>query len=57
MAAARPCLGVSRGLGSIASAARRRANLCQREIATAAELAEEVAWFLSTFNEVRPHES
>jgi transposase InsO family protein len=32
-------------------------HLYQREIANAAELAEEVAAFLEVFNEVRPHES
>lgn len=32
-------------------------HLYQREIGDAAELAEEVAAFLETFNEVRPHES
>lgn len=32
-------------------------HLYQREIANAAELAEEVRAFLATFNEVRPHES
>jgi len=32
-------------------------HLYQREIADAAELAEEVASFLATYNEIRPHES
>jgi len=32
-------------------------HLYQREIANAAELAEEVKAFLVTFNEVRPHET
>ena len=32
-------------------------HLYQREIANAAELAEEVKAYLVTFNEVRPHET
>jgi transposase InsO family protein len=32
-------------------------HLYQREIANAAELAEEVKAFVVTFNEVRPHET
>jgi len=32
-------------------------DLYQREIANAAELAQQVAGYLVTFNEMRPHES
>lgn len=32
-------------------------HLCQRQIANAAELADEVVAYLELFNEVRPHES
>lgn len=35
----------------------KRERLYQREIDTAAELAEEVAAYLSLYNEIRPHET
>ena len=47
----------SRARRTSPSAAQSTEHLYQREIANAAELAEEVAAYLVLYNEIRPHES
>ena len=42
---------------SVVHSSRKYEHLYQRQIANAAELADEVGAFLATFNDVRPHET